>query len=236
RSAQSPTTSRSTRMRAGSVRCRVMPWRTPCLWLPRIASGSSRTTAPRRAITATPSSPITPESWRQASATRRRACSSKASISPRSSATAPNGASSATAAPTSTPKASCDRWGRRDLADLAHMPAMAHADRLAGERIGLEGGEEQGHVGHVLDRGELLVHGLGEHDLLDHALLADAELLGLLGDLLLDERRLDEAWADDIGAHAMRRTFLGHHPGEAEQAVLGRHIGGFQRLGFVGMH
>ena len=35
---------------------------------------------------------------------------------------------------------------------LAHMPAMADADRLAGERVGLEGGEEQGHVGHVLDR------------------------------------------------------------------------------------
>src|SRR5512138_924314 len=81
---------------------------------------------------------------------------------------------------------------------LAHMPAMAYADRLAGERVGLEGCEEQGHLGHVLDRGELLVHRLGEHDLLDHALLADAELLGLLGDLLLDQRRLDEARADDV--------------------------------------
>ena len=49
--------------------------------------------------------------------------------------------------------------------------------------------------------------------------------LRLLGDLLLDERRLDEARADDIGAHAMRGAFLGHHPREAEQAVLGRHIG-----------
>src|SRR5262245_22344882 len=64
---------------------------------------------------------------------------------------------------------------------LSHMPAMAHADRLAGERIGLERGEEQRHVGHVLDRCEFLVHGLCQHDLLDHALLADAELLGLLG-------------------------------------------------------
>ena len=119
---------------------------------------------------------------------------------------------------------------------LAHMPAMADADRLAGERIGLEGGEEQGHVGHVLDRGEFLVHRLGEHDLLDHALLADAERLRLLGDLLLDERRLDETRADDIGAHIMRGTFLGHHPREAEQAVLGRHIGGLQRRCLVAVH
>src|SRR6476620_12271589 len=87
---------------------------------------------------------------------------------------------------------------------LAHMPAMADADRLAGERVSLEGGEEQSHVGHVLDRGELLVHRLGQHDLLDYALLADAERLCLLGDLLLDERRLDETRANDIGAHAMR--------------------------------
>src|SRR5262245_34426809 len=65
---------------------------------------------------------------------------------------------------------------------LAHMPAMAHADRLPGERVGLEGGEEQGHVSDILDRCELLVHCLGEHNLLDHALLADAELLGLFGD------------------------------------------------------
>ena len=48
---------------------------------------------------------------------------------------------------------------------------------LTGERIGLEGGKEQGDVGHVLDRGEFLVHGLRQHDLLDDALLADAELL-----------------------------------------------------------
>ena len=41
------------------------------------------------------------------------------------------------------------------------MPTMAHTDRLTGERIGLEGGEEQGHFGDVLDRGEFLVHRLG---------------------------------------------------------------------------
>src|SRR5262245_24480891 len=120
--------------------------------------------------------------------------------------------------------------------DLAHVPAMAHADRLAGERIGLEGGEEQRHVGHVLDRGEFLVHRLCQHDLLDHALLADAELLRLLWDLLLNQRRLDETWADHIGAHAMRGALLGHHPGKAKQAVLGGHVGCLQRRGLVAVH
>jgi len=62
------------------------------------------------------------------------------------------------------------------------MPTMADADGLARQSIGLEGGKEQGDVGHVLDRGEFLVHGLAKQHLLDDALLTDAELLGLLGD------------------------------------------------------
>ena len=52
------------------------------------------------------------------------------------------------------------------------MPTMAHTDRLTGERIGLEGGKEQGDIGDVLYGGEFFVHGLGQHDLLDDALLA----------------------------------------------------------------
>ena len=73
-SARSPTIFPSTRMRAGSARCRAMPCRMPCRWSPRTASAWSRTTARRRAITATPSSPTMPASWWRASATRKRAC------------------------------------------------------------------------------------------------------------------------------------------------------------------
>ena len=34
----------------------------------------------------------------------------------------------------------------------------------------------------------------------------------------------------------MRGTFLGHHPGEAEQPVLRRHVGGLQRRCLVAVH
>ena len=39
---------------------------------------------------------------------------------------------------------------------------MADADRLAGQRVGLERGEEQRHLRDILDRGELVVDRLGQ--------------------------------------------------------------------------
>src|SRR5262245_10598106 len=131
-----------------------------------------------------------------------------------------------------SPYISCTRV----IACLSHMPAMAHADRLAGERVGLRACEEQGDVGDVLYGGEALIPRLGEHDRLDDARLADTELLGLLGDLLFDKWRLDEARADDIGAHIMRSTLFGDHPGESEQAMLGSNISRLQRRPLVAVH
>ena len=52
---------------------------------------------------------------------------------------------------------------------------------------------KQRDLGDVFDRGEFAVDGLLQHDLLDDVVLGDAELLGLLGDLLLDQRRAHEA-------------------------------------------
>src|SRR6185437_11850854 len=43
---------------------------------------------------------------------------------------------------------------------LLHRPAVADDERLAGERGGLERGEEEGGFRDVLDRSELAVHGL----------------------------------------------------------------------------
>lgn len=45
---------------------------------------------------------------------------------------------------------------------------------------------------HVFHRGELAINRLLEHDVLDDILLGDAEFLGLLGNLLVDERRAHE--------------------------------------------
>src|SRR5207253_9369809 len=47
--------------------------------------------------------------------------------------------------------------------------------------------------GDILGRGELAVDGVLQHHPLDHVLFADAELLGLLGDLLVDQRGAHKA-------------------------------------------
>ena len=54
-----------------------------------------------------------------------------------------------------------------------HKPSMAHHQGLPGERVAREGGEQQRHLGDVFDGRELTVHGLLEHHVLDHLLLAD---------------------------------------------------------------
>ena len=79
-------------------------------------------------------------------------------------------------------------------------------------------GEEGGAARDVVEGGEFTVHRFLQHDIPDHVVLADAELLRLLRDLLLDERRADEAGADDVGTHAMSGAFLGDGLGESDRA------------------
>ena len=102
---------------------------------------------------------------------------------------------------TSTPKVSCRSLRR--LSGSAHMPAMAQIDWPVSALV-LKAARNRA----TSATSSTVVNSLStvsaSSDLLDHALLADAELLRLLGDLLLDERRLHEAWADDIGAHVVR--------------------------------
>ena len=133
------------------------------------------------------------------------------------------------------PNQASTHTGGKQSPQLICQPWLTKID-CAGQRVGLECGEQQRDLGDVLDRGELLVDGLGEHHLFDHALLGDAELLGLLGDLLLDQRRPDEARANDVGADAVLGAFLGHHAPQAEKAVLRRHVGRLQRRGLVAVH
>src|SRR5262245_66251859 len=100
------------------------------------------------------------------------------------------------------------------------MPAMAYADRLAGKRVGFERSEKECHLGNVVQRGELLVHRLAEQDFFDDTLLGDSQLLGLLGNLLLDERGQNEAGTDDVGTHIVLLAFLTHRPGKPKPHVL----------------
>ena len=109
--------------------------------------------------------------------------------------------------------------GSVDVTSL-HAPAVAHHERLAGQRVRSERGEEESRFGHVLDRGELAVHGVLEHDGLDDLLFGDAELLRLLGDLLVDKRRAHKAGTDDIGAYVMLGAFFGDSFGKADKLNL----------------
>ena len=90
-------------------------------------------------------------------------------------------------------------------------------------------------AGDILDRGELAIDGLTQHHVLDHLLFGDAEALGLFGDLLVDQRRAHEAWADHIGADAMLGAFLGDRLRQADQAMLGGDVRRLQLGGFLGV-
>src|SRR6266850_6843014 len=55
-----------------------------------------------------------------------------------------------------------------------HAPAVAHDDRLARQRVRRERGQEQSHLRDVRQRGELAVHRVLEHQVLDHFLFSDS--------------------------------------------------------------
>jgi len=84
---------------------------------------------------------------------------------------------------------------------LFHEPAVADDHGLTGQCVGLEAGEEQHRLGDVFGRGEFAVNRVLQHDVLDYVLFADAEFLGLLGNLLVDQRGAHKAGAD----HRTRR-------------------------------
>jgi hypothetical protein len=65
-----------------------------------------------------------------------------------------------------------------------------------------------------------VIHCVLQHHLVDDFLLRNAEFLGLLGNLLVNQRSPDEAGADHIGTHAV----LGPFPRQTEQSMLGGDI------------
>ena len=83
-------------------------------------------------------------------------------------------------------------------------------------------------MGHIGRGGEVAIHGVLEHDVLDDIRLADVQCLGLLRNLLVHQRRAHETRADDVGPHAPGAAFLGHDARQTEQAVLGGDVGGLE--------
>ncbi|SPC17321.1 hypothetical protein CO2235_90195 [Cupriavidus oxalaticus] len=104
-----------------------------------------------------------------------------------------------------------------------HVPdRAAHLPRRVGRQ---EHGQRAQLVGcHELARGLLFQHQLAL-GLLDR----DAFLLRAGFDLLLHQRRQHPARADRVGGHAGLRGFQRGHLGQADDAVLGCHIGRFLR-------
>src|SRR5262249_37184332 len=92
------------------------------------------------------------------------------------------------------------------------------------------------HLGYICRRRELAVHGFPQHHVLDHFLLGDAELVRLLRDLLVDERRADVPRTDHVGADAVLAALLGDRLAQPDQPVLGRYIGFLQFRSFLRMY
>jgi hypothetical protein len=97
---------------------------------------------------------------------------------------------------------------------------MAHDKGLAGERIGGEGGKEEGDFNHIFNVCEFMIDGAAQHDALHHFVFRDAEGFRLFRNLFLNERCFNKAGADDVGADAMLGTFLGNHFGKPNESVL----------------
>ena len=64
---------------------------------------------------------------------------------------------------------------------------MADDERLPGQRVGWRAGEVEHRLGDVLSGGELAVHRVLQHDVLDHLLFGDAKVLRNAGARVTDD-------------------------------------------------
>ena len=76
---------------------------------------------------------------------------------------------------------------------------MANRDRLAGKCITGKCSKKNSRLRNILNGGELAIDGFLQHHVLDDLRFGDAQTLGLLGYLLIYQRRAHKAGADDIG-------------------------------------
>ena len=114
---------------------------------------------------------------------------------------------------------------------LAGDPAGVDGVGGAGDGSGGVGGEELGEGGYLVRIDQALDGGGFEHDLLDNVIDGDAARLRLVFNLLLYESRTHVAGADGVDGDAELADFEGNRLGEADEAVLGRVIGGLVRAG-----
>src|SRR5829696_2367506 len=91
--------------------------------------------------------------------------------------------------------------------------------------------EEDLQLADLLDGGEALMRLLGEEHVADHLFARDPMRLRLVFDLRLDEGRPDVARADRIAGDVLLGRLERRHLGEADDAVLRRHVGGLEGRG-----
>ena len=109
-------------------------------------------------------------------------------------------------------------------------PAAVDRQRGAGDRGGSVAAQEHGERTDLLDRCEAFVRLLLQEDVADHLLPWDVMGPGLLGDLLLDQRRPDVAGADGVAGDAVSAAST-PYLGQPDHAVLGGDIGRLERRG-----
>src|ERR1700730_19222358 len=90
---------------------------------------------------------------------------------------------------------------------LFQEPTVTDHQGLARQHVGPGAGEIEHGLGDLFMGRELPVNGPLQHHVLDDVGFADAEVLGLLGDLPFDQRRSYEARAYHVGAHIVLRAF-----------------------------
>ncbi len=115
-------------------------------------------------------------------------------------------------------------WGSKTA--LLRCPAAVHVPRHAAHVVGGRGAEEHGQLAQFLGRGELQRGLLLAQQQLLGFLVAPAVGLGLGVHLLLHQRRQHPARADRVAGHAGGGRLQRRDLGQADDAVLGRDVGG----------
>src|SRR5260370_2624219 len=105
-------------------------------------------------------------------------------------------------------------------------PAAVYGYRAAGDAGGSLRAEKGDVGGHLVWLQQAVDRRLSDHDLLHHLVFGDAVQLRLAGDLLLDEGRPHVGGADAVAGPLVLRALQRRDTRQAEQAVLGGHVGG----------
>ncbi len=119
---------------------------------------------------------------------------------------------------------------QRAVGSLLRRPAAVDGIVRAGDRSGFFAREERGQCRHLLD-GDELPRRLPRQHLLLGLRLRDVLRLCEVGNLLLDERRPNEARRDSVRRHAVLGELQRHRFREASEPVLGGHVGRLEGRG-----